>query len=116
PAIARRSGASTEAVEATLDEESAAMQAEVLAQLAQPRFDELRTTGVSLNRVITQCQTELASRWTDREARLAYCPAKELLSRVNARLQAAGHSAVSVGGLARELHSDEIPIEVRDLP
>ena len=76
------------------------------------RFEEREIKKWDLNKVFDECGKELESIWDDPAERAARCPAKDLLSKVNNRLQKAGHKAVSAGALARHLRFSEIPDEM----
>ncbi len=111
-AIARLTGADPAWVAEVLAEESDAFRSYVHGRMTTQRFEERIARKWDWNRVYDECGIELDLIWSDPEARAARCPAKDLLARVNERLQGAGHDAVSAGALSRHLRLDEIPEEM----
>jgi hypothetical protein len=93
------------------------MQEDVLPMVAQSRHEETRRkgSGTDVGTVVARCQSELAAMWNDDAKRLAYCPAKELLSRINSQLQTSKFKAVSAYSLSKEIRRDEIPDEFATL-
>jgi predicted ATP-dependent endonuclease of OLD family len=53
--------------------------------------------------------------WSDPRLRLAACPPKEVLSRVNRALEAEGKKALTFQRLARTMKRDDVPDEVKNL-
>ncbi len=93
------------------------MKDDVLPKLIQYRFEEMRrsASGVDVGTIVANCQAELAAIWDDADKRLAYCPAKELLTRINRQLQSHRFKAVNAYSLSMELQRHEIPEEFRNL-
>jgi len=111
-AIARLAGADPAWVARLLAEESDAFRSYVHGRMTTQRFEERTVRKWDWNRVYDECGAELDLIWNDREERIARCPAKDLLARVNERLQSVGYTAVSSGALSRHLRAEEIPEEM----
>jgi hypothetical protein len=65
--------------------------------------------------VTTAFKSEFDAAWTDARFRLATCPPKQVVSKLNAKLQENGLKPVSLTGLARAHRRSEIAPEVADL-
>jgi len=64
------------------------------------------------DKVLHEALRDFDRLWGAAGNRLFLCPAKEVVSELNQRLQTGGHNAVSPVGLARVLRQDEIPDEM----
>jgi hypothetical protein len=53
--------------------------------------------------------------WVDEQFRIGTCPPKQIVARLNERLQAAGYKALSMTALARAHRVSEVPQEVVDV-
>lgn len=115
PAIARISGIPESRVEGFLIEESSAFQNAVSARLLDERLRlevDAKHHRVS---VTEQFQKDFSALWSRPESRRDYCPAKDLLSRLNQRLLADGGSTVSVHSISKFLRMDEVAPEMREV-
>lgn len=109
--LSRVSGASTDFVEETLEASAEAIRNSALADFLAARR-QASPTKHSHKTVLTKALADFELLWDDPNTRLQVCPAKEWLSEVNKRLQAAQLSAASARALARQMSSHEIPGEV----
>lgn len=98
-----------------LDEITMSMENEVFGRL----LDEQLRRNVSASKhavsVTTSFKPEFDNKWRDASYRLATCPPKQVVSRLNTKLQEVGVKAISLTGLARAHRRTEIPPEVADL-
>lgn len=113
--IARITGASEAWVEESLvacaDELEDDVYAQILAEYAR-HHGKGKLAPASVTKLAKKRADTI---WNDPSRRLNACGGKELLSRLNARLQAAGHKATSARGLARSLNPGEIPDEMKSV-
>ena len=113
-AIARLSGADEGWIAETVNEITRGMHDHVLGRMVSSRQIARSKQGEDIATIAEKCSRELGAAWEDARSRLALCPAKTVLARLNEALQASGRSAVSVRALAGALQSDEIDREVRE--
>jgi predicted ATP-dependent endonuclease of OLD family len=99
-------------VETILAEESNALRAHVHGRMTTQRFEERSERRIDWNRTYDECGKELDLVWSDPSARVALCPAKDLLGRVNERLQRDGHKGISFMALSRHLRLEDVPDEM----
>jgi hypothetical protein len=114
-AIARVSGAPIEWVKQQLAEAVEGFEEDVYSGIAAAMDRRLRKKGIDAKEIAKRAKKEADGVWKDPAKRQNACPGKELLSRVNERLQTAGHRAVRPRLLAERLLADEIPAEMRQL-
>jgi hypothetical protein len=60
-----------------------------------------------------RAEAEIAELWRDERKRTFFCPPKEVLARLNQRLQDDGRKAVTFQRLARVATDEDVPDEVR---
>jgi len=100
-------------VNTQLEEISAGFRAEAEAQIsvavkrAQPQLDQVAS--------VRRAQELVKDWWSDPTERLLRLPAKEIITGLNTRLQAAHHRAVSARALAKAMRLTEIPAEMTDI-
>jgi hypothetical protein len=111
-AIARIVGVEKSIVAAELDEITDAMRTEVLSGMVNSRFQE-GVRGVMPGNYVPTCEVEISQFWSDGSERLKLCPAKEILSRLNSRLQTRGQPTVSFKAIANTLRAGEIDDELK---
>lgn len=111
-AIARIIGVEVSTVLAELGEITDAMRTEVLTGMVNSRFQE-GARGVMPGNYVPTCEAEIARYWSDSSERLKLCPAKEILSKLNFRLQTREQSTVSFKAIANTLRPGEIDDEVK---
>lgn len=113
--ISQLAGAPLSKVETLLAEESNKLRIHVQGRMTNQRFEERSERRIDWNRTHDDCGKELDLVWSDPSARVALCPAKDLLARVNERLQQEGHKAVSFPALSKTLRPDDISVEMADV-
>jgi len=113
--IARISGASERLVQDLLAEIVAGMETDVFSRMLDEQLRSQVTATQHAVSVMSVFKPEFDRRWAEPEFRLSSSPPKQILAHLNDRLQATGHKAVSVSGLARAHRSGEIDSEVVDL-
>lgn len=109
-AIARIAGTPENVAEAIVAEEVEALERTVWHALKNER--EVSRRRDDPKTVVAEARAEFLAAWGDPSRRLAMVPPKELLSRVNQRLEIEKFKAVSFRRLARVLTADEIEDEV----
>lgn len=113
-AIARLSGDTAEHITVALEEITAGMENEVFSKMLSERM----VTEVSAEKhrvsVMVAFKAEFDPVWQDPEFRRNHCPPKQVIARLNERLQGTGHKAVSFSALARAHRVDEIDKELLD--
>ena len=92
-----------------LDEITSAMESEVFGRLLDERFREEVSGSKHAVSVTTSFKPEFDQRWSDPDYRLEICPPKQIVSKLNAKLQDNGFKAVSLTGLARGHRRSELP-------
>ena len=115
-AIARISGADMTWVEQQLAEVIEGFKRRISIQVSLQRW----IAGYAERRVDAKEIAKLAKRtadaiWSDPATRGEACPGKEMISRLNERLQGAGHKTVRPRQLADHLRPGEVPSEMRDV-
>lgn len=113
--LARLSGAQQILIESWLAEITAGMESEVFGRLLDERFKEEVSGSKHAVSVTTSFKPEFDHLWSTSSYRLEICPPKQVISKLNARLQSDGYKAVSLTGLARGHRRGEIPAELVDL-
>jgi hypothetical protein len=110
-AVSRLAGVSAEWVVEELEEIAVEMKTRVQSALANARQGRERDQS-RREQILYGALADFDTLWSHEEGRLDLCPAKEVLSQLNQRLQASGKKAVSAVAIARELREDEIPREM----
>jgi len=110
--IARTSSMSLEWITETLTEITEQMHDLVLGGMIDTRFAERQDKRQGPGPIAAACAAELTAQWSDFDRRISLCPAKEILSAVNGRLQGSGNKALSAFALAHEMLSGEVPEEM----
>ena len=113
--ISRISGASQNWVEEQLEDITKQLRTHVLVRMMSAWREDGIDRDSSTVTIGEACDRELEACWVDVEGRMARCPAKDLISELNSRLQAAGHGTISASLLSREVRMDEIPDEMTNL-
>lgn len=113
--LARLSGALEDQINSWLAEITSSMESEVFGRLLDERFKEDVTGSKHAVSVTTSFKPEFDALWSVPSYRLEICPPKQIISRLNSKLQDGGFTAVSLAGLARSHRRSEIPQEVVDL-
>lgn len=113
--IGRSSGADSHTIASWLEELSAAMYGTFLTQMIATRYADGFDKGVSLTTVGKACEQEMQAFWNDPAIRVQRCPAKELLSGLNTKLQHTGFGTVSFPRLARTIVVSELADEITAL-
>lgn len=113
-AAARLSGADPEFVKSTLDSIASGMQHSVFARLlAEENKDaEARRRQVPTTERVAE---EFEHHWKDPRWRLAHCPPKELLHKLNLALDVNGHKPLNARRLAAGMRVEEIDPEMADI-
>lgn len=110
--LARLSGLATEEAEQLLADVTQDMGSDVFGRL----LDEELRNGVSATRHRAQLSADFKrsfdERWADPIFRMEHCPAKDVIAKLNIRLQAQGWKAVSVRSLASAHRIGEIDDEM----
>jgi hypothetical protein len=65
--------------------------------------------------IMTAFKPQFEQLWAEEDKRLALCPPKQLISGLNAKLQANGFKATSIVAIARAHKVSEVPEEVSAL-
>lgn len=113
--LARLSRVAEDQINAWLDQITTDMESEVFGRLLDERFKEQVSGSKHAVSVTTTFKPEFDKRWADSSYRLDICPPKQIISKLNSKLQAEGFKAVSLTGLARGHRRSEIPTEVTEL-
>jgi hypothetical protein len=95
-----------------LDEIALAMEGFVFARMHSERTQMERPTGKNPSTITEQFKSEFDMFWQDPERRLYACPAKEVITELNKRLQGSGKKAVSARALAKSHLAYEIAPEM----
>ncbi|MGI8428485.1 MAG: ATP-dependent nuclease [Solirubrobacteraceae bacterium] len=111
-AIARRSGADPKDIERVLEAAAESKREEVFAQQHAQRVQTEVSATRHLTDVTKAAQHDFEARWARTAERPWMCNAKDLLSAVNAWLQANGHRTVSARALSSALRRGEIEEEM----
>jgi energy-coupling factor transporter ATP-binding protein EcfA2 len=114
-AIARLSGAKPETVTKWLNGITAGMESDVFGRLLDERLKAEVDGQHHAVSVTTAFKSEFDSAWASPQFRLATCPPKQVVSSLNAKLQAKGLKPVSIAALARGHRRRELASEVVDL-
>jgi predicted ATP-dependent endonuclease of OLD family len=110
-AMSKLSGADADWVADQLENIAAGMKTRVQSALANARQGRERDQS-RREQILREALEDFDALWAEEENRLDLCPAKEVLSQLNQRLQASGKKAVSAVAIAREMREDEIPAEM----
>lgn len=113
--LARLSGVTESQINAWLEEITSSMESEVFGRLLDERFKEEVSGSKHAVSVTTSFKPEFDAKWSEPSYRLEICPPKQIISKLNSKLQDGGFKAVSLTGLARGHRRSEIPQEVVDL-
>jgi AAA domain, putative AbiEii toxin, Type IV TA system len=113
--VARLSKCPVDAIVEWLGEITHEMENDVFGRLLNERLREQVSGTNHAVSVTTAFKPEFDKQWLESSYRLQVCPPKQVVSKLNARLQAGGFKAVSLVGLARAHRRSEIPEEVADL-
>lgn len=110
-AIAKRSGTDESWIATQLDEIVAGMK--TLVQSAMGTTRQARERDQSRReKVLREALEDFDRLWDEESNRINLCPAKDVLSQLNQRIQASGAKAVSPVALAKELRKTEIATEM----
>ncbi len=112
-ALARLSGADQSWIEATLTDIVAGFEDDVYAGISTALLRAHKQSDLDGKAVIKLAKQEADAIWKDATTRQDACPGKQLLSRLNERLQADGHQTVTPRLLASRMQVPEIPAELR---
>jgi hypothetical protein len=110
-AIAKRSGTEASWIAEQLDEIVTGMKTLVQSAMASTRQARERDQS-RREKVLHEALVDFDRLWSEESNRINLCPAKQVLSQLNRRIQAAGSKAVSASALAKELRKDEIAGEM----
>jgi hypothetical protein len=110
-AIAKRSGTEASWIAEQLDEIATGMKTLVQSAMGSTRQARERDQS-RREKVLHEALQDFDQLWSEESNRINLCPAKQVLSQLNQRLQAAGTKAVSASSLAKELRKDEIAVEM----
>ena len=110
-AIAKRSGADVAWVTAQLADIVVGMKTLVQSAMGSTRQARERDQS-RREKVLREALEDFDRLWAKEMNRLDLCPAKDVLSRLNERLQGEGAKAVSAVALAKELREDEVADEL----
>jgi AAA domain, putative AbiEii toxin, Type IV TA system len=113
-AIARCSGATEPWVEDQLQNIANGMKTLVQTGMATARTSRARDQS-RREKMLGEALAAFDALWADPAGRRFLCPAKDVLSELNQRLQAEGHKAVTARRLAGDLRAAEIPAEAEQL-
>ncbi len=114
-AIARASGADASFVEHLLGEESGRDRDSVIESMFAYRWQQPSSRGRDVKEVLKACHDEVAGWWDSPQERLCRVPAKELLGRLNQRLQNARLKPLSAVAIAAAMRPAETAAEVVSL-
>ncbi|MEU3069937.1 AAA family ATPase [Streptomyces sp. NPDC007027] len=113
--ITRLSKAPEAFVRNVIAAEISGMKNGVFARMLGDRQDMERNTGKSVATITEVLMGEFETQWQNEAFRLACCPPKELLARLNQELQAKGHKAVSFDAIAASVNRDDLDPEMVDV-
>lgn len=110
--FARLSGAPEATIQKWLHKITKAMENEVFGRLLDETMKEERTATRHAVTVTTTFKPWFDAQWKDPAFRLDTCPPKQVIARMNDRLQAEGYGALSMTALARAHRAPEILPEI----
>ena len=113
-ALARVSKSSSSIITSQLESITGGMTEKILAQFAEKRHFFSKASKKDIAGTIEETNEELRPLAEDPVWRLHRYPAKLILNELNKFLQQAEKTTVSTKNLARRLHKDEIPDEMRN--
>jgi hypothetical protein len=113
--IARCSGAGESQIITWLEHAAEEVKEEVYAQMLFERQRADTTAKRHPTSITVATRKEFEKRWVNFDYRMRVCPPKELLARLNERLQRARFKTVSGEALARFMIPAELDMEVRSL-
>jgi hypothetical protein len=113
-ALAKRSGTDVAWVTEQLADIVAGMKTLVQSAMGSTRQARERDQS-RREKVLREALEDFDRLWAKEAGRLDTCPAKDVLSRLNERIQAEGAKAVSAVALAKELREDEVADEMATL-
>jgi hypothetical protein len=111
-ALARLSGADLSWIEATLTQIVEGFEDDVYAGISAALLHAHRRSNLDGKTVAKLAKQEADAIWKDAASRQHTCPGKELLSRLNERLQADGRKTVTPRLLATRMQVSEVPTEL----
>ena len=114
-AIARVSGAEVAWVERELADLLSGFEEDLYSGVAAAMDRRLRRRRVDAKDIAKLAKRAADTIWSDPTTLCDACPGKEVISRLNARLQGAGHRTVRPRQLADRLRAGEVPPEMRDI-
>jgi hypothetical protein len=110
--IGRVSGVHGKVAEAFLSDVTLSMENDVFGRLLDEQLREKKSANRHAVEITSAYKKEFDALWREPEFRLASAPAKQVIARLNERLQSAGHKAVSARALASAHRRQEIPEEM----
>ncbi|MDR7187179.1 energy-coupling factor transporter ATP-binding protein EcfA2 [Microbacterium trichothecenolyticum] len=113
--LARVAGCPEEQITAWLNEITLGMETDVFSRQLQERLSHDVAAHHHAVDVTSSFKHSFDADWRDAAMRLNACPAKQVLSALNQRLQGSGCKPASVAGLARSIRVSEIPSEMSEL-
>lgn len=116
--ISRVSGASLELIEQYFDEATTDLKGQMFSRLLDVRKRAERDARTGRRHDVTISEEYFATfeaLWQDREWRINSAPAKDMISSLSGKLQAASHRPISSRLLSARALAHEIPAEMRDL-
>lgn len=113
--ISRLAKAPEELVHAWLDEITLEMENDVFSRMLDERIRELVNAKKHAVEIMAEFKPVFETAWAESHYRRIVCPPKQIVSKLNDRLQASGYKAVSMSGLVRAHRKTEIPKEVVDV-
>jgi hypothetical protein len=113
-AIAKRSGTEVDWIAEQLNEIAADMKTLVQSAMGSARQARERDQS-RREKLLREALEDFDQLWSEEPNRINLCPAKEVFSQLNRRLQASGAKSVSPRALAKELRKDEIAAEMATL-
>lgn len=113
--IARVSGLGIDVVEEFVRDEIDSMRHFVSARCLAEKNSSTRSSNDHQVTVNERFMNDFDERWRDEAWRLSRVPAKEVLSRVNQKIQDVGGKAVSARVLSSRIRPDEVAQEMRDV-
>jgi energy-coupling factor transporter ATP-binding protein EcfA2 len=111
-AISRVSRASEELVATMLDESVEELRADMFAGMHFEYIEARKRSGEHIIKITQAFSQDFDALWETKEWRLRAAPAKEVLSGLNAKLQASGHRSVSPRAISKALRRDELDDEI----
>lgn len=113
--ISRVSGIPEQDLRRTIDEITLGMENEVFGRMLHEQMQLEKSASNHSVDVTTKFKSWFDLKWKDASFRLESSPPKQIVARLNDRLQADGFKAVSMTALARSHRAAEIPTEVATL-